>query len=95
MKRGYRRLNIQHICTIQDKGSQNGTYINEERLSEVKYTTYLYNTRQRQPEWYYRRLNIQHICTIQDIGSQNDTYVNEERLSEVKYTTYLYNTRQR
>ena len=42
----------EHIYTIQDKGSQNGTYVNEERLSEVKYTTYLYNTRQRQPEWY-------------------------------------------
>jgi hypothetical protein len=43
---------MQHIYTIQDKSSQNGTYVNEERLSEVKYTTYLYNTRQRQPEWY-------------------------------------------
>jgi pSer/pThr/pTyr-binding forkhead associated (FHA) protein len=40
-----------HI-SIQDKGSQNGTYVNEERLSEVKYATYLYNTRQKQPEWY-------------------------------------------
>jgi hypothetical protein len=38
------------FCTIQDKGSQNGTYVNEERLSEVKYATYLYNTRQKQPD---------------------------------------------
>jgi pSer/pThr/pTyr-binding forkhead associated (FHA) protein len=29
----------EHIYTIQDKGSQNGTYVNEERLSEVKYAT--------------------------------------------------------